>query len=144
MGKKLGSENVPQEQCNAIFGAVTMGVRVVDVAKYYNMPRSTVSNIVKRVGLRRGGASIGRRGRPNKLDFAALKRLELTLVSNRFLPLHTIAAIFNGNGSVTISVRRLRRYIRLVGFRNRSAVRKPFIREANLLKRTAWAMRHVH
>ena len=73
-----------------------------------------------------------------------MERLELTLVSNRFLPLHTIAAIFNANGSVTISVRRLRRYIRLVGIRNQSAIRKQFIREANLLKRSAWAMRDVH
>ena len=72
-----------------------------------------------------------------KLDFTALKRLELTLANNLFLPLHTTYPIFNANGSVTTSLRRLQRYIRLVGFRNRSALRKPFIREANLLKRTA-------
>lgn len=45
MGKKLGSKNVPPEQCNAVCNAVTIGVKVVDVTKYRNVPRSTVSNV---------------------------------------------------------------------------------------------------
>ena len=58
-GEETGLEKVPQEQCNAIFDADTMGLRVVDIAKYYNMPRSTVSNMVKRVRLCRVKTTVG-------------------------------------------------------------------------------------
>ena len=36
----------------------------------------------------------------------------------------------------------VRRYAKLIGFRNRSAVRAPFIREENLVKRSEWALCH--
>ncbi len=144
MGRKKGSVNVSIELCNTISDAVTMGVTVTDVAKYNEMPQPTVSNIVKRVTLRRTGILPKRRGRRNKLDLIALKCLELILVQNRFLLLNTIAAIFNANSTISISPRRIRRYIHIIGFRNRAAIRKPFIREANLLRRTAWAFRHCY
>ena len=82
MGRKKGSGNVPIELCNAIYNAVTMGVTVTDVAKCYEMPQPTVSNIVKRIPMRRTGILPNRRGRRKKLDLIALKSLELILLQN--------------------------------------------------------------
>ena len=120
-----------------------MGVTVTDVAECYEMLQPTVSNIVKRITLRRNGILPNRRGRRNKLDLIAPKSLELILLQNRFLPLNTIAAIFNANSTISISPRGIRQYIHIIGFRNRAAINKPFIQEAKLLRRTAWALRHV-
>ena len=44
MGGKIGSGNIPADKCNAVYDAVCMGVSVNDVAKYFEMPRSTASN----------------------------------------------------------------------------------------------------
>ena len=134
MGRKKGSGNVSAELCNAIHDAVIMGVSVTDVAKYYEMPQPTVSNIVKRVTLRRNGIFPKRRGRRNKLNCIALKRLELILVQNRFLPLTTIAAIFNANGSISISSRRLRRYITFLDF----VIKQPYVSLLSA-KLTCWS-----
>ena len=144
MPRKFGARSVPTDVCRAIYDAVMNGVRPCVLVRYYQMPRSTVSNIFKRYSTRFGvsGASIARRGRPKKLTTNDLIRLESILVHNRFLPLCTIKSLFNASGTVSVGMRTLRRYARIVGFRNCSAVRKPFIREANLAKRTAWAVRH--
>ena len=53
MGRKKWSRNLSAELCNAIHDALIMGVSVTDVAKYHEMRQPTVSNIVKRVTLRR-------------------------------------------------------------------------------------------
>ncbi len=99
---------------------------------------------MKRVTRRRTGILQKRRGRRNKLDLIALNSLEPVLVRNRFRALNTIDFTFNPNSTISISPKQIRRYIHIIGFRNRVAVRKPFIREANLLKRTALAFRHFH
>ena len=138
MGRKNGSKNVPFGKCRAIYDAVQLSVSHGAIARYYRMPRPTVSNIVKRWGARFGSgcSSRPRIGRPHKLGEANLRRLEIILVQKRFLPLLSITAIFNASGSVLVCARSVRRYAKLIGFRNRAAVRKPFIREANLVKRT--------
>ena len=93
----------------------------------------------------RGDVNLECLTRPTKSQgLIALESLELILVLNRFLPLNTIAAIFNPNSTIFISPRRVCRYTHIIGFHNRVAVRKPFIREANLLRKTPWALRHCH
>ncbi len=130
--------------CRLIYDATQMGVRPSAIAKYYNMPKSTVSNIIRRYESRFGDTALQqkRQGRPQKLDSEGLCRFEQIMVAHRFLPLRSITAIFNASGTVSLSARSVRRYSKLIGFRNSSAVRKPFIREANLMKRTEWAVRH--
>ena len=144
MARKTGPRDIYPERCNAVYDAVCMSVSVKDVAKYFRMPRSTASNILRRISSRRSEIMPKARGRPNKLNFVALSRLEKTLVENRFLPLGKIVAIFNSEGSVSITRRSLQKYVRIIGYRNGPAVRKPLIRDANLMKRTEWALRHYN
>ena len=136
MARKIGSRNISADRCNAVYDAVCMGVSVKEVTKYFQMPRSTASNIFRRISSRRSGIMPKARGRPNKLNFVTLTRLEKTKVENRFLPLDKIVAIFNSEGSVSITRRILQKCVRIIGYRNGAAVRKPFIRDANLRKRT--------
>ena len=144
MARKTASQNISAERCNAVHYAVCMGVSVKDVAKYFQMPRSTASNILRRISSRRSGVMPKARVRPNKLNFVALTRLEKTLVENRFLPLGEIVAIFNSEGSVSITRLSLQNYVRIIEYRNGAAVRKRFIRDTNLVKRPEWALPHCN
>ena len=67
MARKKGSQNLSQERCNAIFDAHMMGVAIGEVEIYFKMPHSTVSNVVKRIGIRRSGIILLPQGRPKKL-----------------------------------------------------------------------------
>ena len=144
MGRPIGRRNVPEDKCKAIYDAICMGTTVTTVAKYYDMPKSRVSNIVRRLESRAQGWIAKKRGRREKPDSDSLKKLESIVIANRFTPLRKIAAIFNAQGTISISTRRSRRYIQNIGFKNRVAVRKPFICSANLVERTHWALRHWH
>ena len=144
MSRKTGSWNIPADKCNAVYDAVCMGVSVTHVAKYFEMPRSTASNILRWISLRRSGVMPKVRVRSNKINSHDLKRLEATIINNRFLPLHKIATVFNSESSISRTRRTLQKYVKIVGFKNGAAVRKPFIRDANLIKRTEWALRHYN
>lgn len=109
LGHKKGSVNVATDNFNAIYDAFSMGVAPTYVAKYFDMLKSTVSNIIERITSRRSGAVLNRRGRKNKLQLQDLKRLEFIFLTKLLLPQHQIAAVFNANGIVTISAKRIRR-----------------------------------
>ncbi len=47
MGRKIGAKKVAKERRNTILDMVDVGVRQVDIAMYYGVTKSTVSNIVK-------------------------------------------------------------------------------------------------
>ena len=108
------------------------------------MPRSTASNIVRRISLRRSGIMPKERWSPNKINSHDLKRLETTITNNHYLPLHKIATIFDSEGPVSITHQTLQKCVKIIEFNNGAAVRKPFIRDANLMKRTEWALRHYN
>ena len=80
--------------------------------------------------------------RPYRLGEADLGRLEGNLVQNCFLLLLSVTGLFIASGSVSVCALSVRSDTKLIGFWNRSAVRKPFIREANPVERTEWAVRY--
>jgi len=144
MGKSFGDGNISEQNCNAIYDAVKMGLKVTKVTRYYGVHRSTVYGILKRVEGWRAGRKGQKRGARPKLNVFALKRLEDTLIRHRFKPMYMICNIFNKEGSISISKRRLRRYIHKLTFNNYRAVSKPYVRPPNILKRQAFAIHHWH
>ena len=113
-----------------------MGVSICDVAKYYGMKNPTVSNILKRMSAPVLPSNTKpRRGRPLKLNFFAIARLEILILENRFMPIRRLCALFYQQGTVQIGVTQLRKYIKNLKFASRVAVTKPFLRHANILKR---------
>ena len=116
------------------------------MAKYHNIPQPTISNIIRRIKANKIRTEVQKpkRGRPSKLDSLGIIRLEELLINNRFLPKHKILALFNENCSVNISMRTLQKFIAKIGFKAVVAIQKPYIRDANLVKRTSRALRHVH
>ena len=47
MGHKTGTKEVPKERCGMILDMVDIGVKQVDILHCYDMPKSTVFNIVR-------------------------------------------------------------------------------------------------
>jgi len=140
MAREFGCGNISVENVKGIYNAVQIDVKAGKVAKYYSVHRSTVYAILKRVKAKNNGEIVPKpRGRPPKLSELDLKRLELCVMNNRFKPAHMIANIFNEGGSLSISTRRLGRYIHKLAFQNRKAVHKPYMRPHNILKRIAFA-----
>lgn len=137
MERKRGSLNLSPVTCKAIFDAYNMGFSVKDLVQYYKIPQSTISNVIRRRKARHGTRNTVKHGRPGKLDDEALKQLEVVILANRFMTLERLCTVFCNVSGIGISSRRLRGYIHKLSFGNHSAVRKPFIREANKLKRSA-------
>ena len=114
-----------------------MGVFVANVAKYYGMTRRTAAAVVRRVESRRSGTVMRRRGRPRKLTSELIQKLVQTLKANRFLPRDAIAALFKVQVDISVSTRTVPRCLHLLGYGSYSAAEKPYIRPANLIKRSA-------
>ena len=65
MGRKKGAKRIPEEKCKRIYDMNVIGVRVRDIAKFYQMPQSTVSCIIRRYKMQT--KTIKKQGRPKKL-----------------------------------------------------------------------------
>ena len=66
------------EKFDLIYDSVAMGINVGIVAKYHNIPQSTISNILRRIepNKNRTDAEKPKRRRPSKLSSVGLIRLE--------------------------------------------------------------------
>ena len=62
------TKEVPTERKNAIMELTAVGVKQKHIAQHYNMPQSTVSNIVRRLKDESGNNGIETRGRKKKLS----------------------------------------------------------------------------
>ena len=129
MGRSPGSTNIGKERSDNIYDAWCMGVEVKDICTYFEMPQPTVSNVI-------------RRAEERQLNDDALQELQYIVMNNRFVTLERITEMFRTKTGIHITRRRLRRYIHELDIYSYSAVRKPFIWEANKIKRSAWALRH--
>ena len=48
MGRKVGSKQVSEERKQCILDGFYMGVKQKEIIEYYNMPQSSVANIIRR------------------------------------------------------------------------------------------------
>ena len=114
-------------------------MRVTAVAKFYSMPKSTVSTIVRRLRAQNSNSVIEKRGRKPKLNARSLRILRKYILHGRFLPLYAITAQINEYTDFNVSVYTVRRYVHKLEFESFVAVPKPFLSAKNIVARVSWA-----
>ena len=82
------------------------------------MPKYTAWNILTRYAIHFGviNASDARHQRPKKLNQAGLRQLEVILVQNWYLSHYIMTNMFDASGAVSLGMRTLPRYNRLISF----------------------------
>jgi transposase len=109
-----------------------------DIAGVLQMPRSTVSTVLKKYRLI-GSIQVESAGHPKpKLIACALRELTRLVRDDR----HQALAMFADR--LYVHRNTIRTYIRKLGFRNRIARQKPYLTKAHKAKRLAFAKEHRH
>ncbi len=103
---------------------VDIGLRQVDIAKYYEMPNSTVSNIVKRGRVAKEAETRGRRKKLSPRDTRSLLQVADML---RLEAAHKIGSTYNQFAPIPVSVRTVRRALKANGLKNYTAACKPYL-----------------
>ena len=129
MGSKLGSKEVSKERRQIILDMVDIGVKQVDIANYYHMTKSTISNIVKARRIEKEAETRGRNRRLSSRDTRILLKVVDKL---RFKPVHRIASTYNQFAPDPVSVRTVRRTLKDNGIRNYRDLSKPYLSPKNL------------
>ena len=138
MGRVKGSKQVSEETKRCILDAYYMGVRQKDIVQYYQMPQSTVANIIRR------GRNTEKRGRKQKLSDRSIRNLLSCARKNRFCSIHTITAKFNEFSTIKVCVNTVRSILHKNGMKNYVAASKPFLSKLNIKRRRKWAQEHQY
>ena len=95
MGRPKRTNEVPRGRKNAITELTAVDVKQKDIVQHYNMPQSTVSNIVRRLMDNSGNNEIETRGRKKKLSPRDVRMLLKYAEKYRFESLRYVTAEFN-------------------------------------------------
>ncbi len=108
-----------------------IGVRICDIAVYYNMSRSTVSNVIRRL---RNASTVHKKkmGRKAKLNERGMRLFRKYVMENRFEALYVILARFKEATGVSLSEQTGRRYIRKLLMQSYIAIQNPYLTKKNL------------
>ena len=88
-----------------------IGVSTNDIAKFYKMPKSTVSTIVRRLSIPSRERNVAKPGRRGKLTERGTRLLKKYVLQNCFEPLYVITRQFNETHKLHLSVSTIRRYM---------------------------------
>ena len=142
MGRKAGAKQVPEERKETIVEMYAVGVKQKDICECYEMPKSTVCNIVGRGRMNTTDSNIENRGLKPKLTKRSIRSLLSYNTTNRFKPLHTIVAEYNQFAPLSVSLNTVKRYLHKYGLKNYIAASKPFLSTKNIRSRIRWACKH--
>ena len=92
MARRSGVKFVPKNRCRTIYDMSSIGVRIIDIARYYNLPRSTVANIIRRYRNSEKQETKKKMGRKLKFSERGMRLLLRYVLQNCYESLHVIAA----------------------------------------------------
>ena len=121
MGRPKGSRNVKTTVQFAVLELQKAGMTHLSISKQLSLPRSTVSNIIRRSTSERVSQK-QRRGRKLKLNPRSRRSLLRMMDDNRFKPLHVTASNFRTANGGRIFTRTIQRYTHRAGITSYSAV----------------------
>ena len=111
MARQKGAKCVPKDKARTIYEMSCVGVRVCQIAAYYNMARPTVSNIIRR--LRNASTKPKRKKGPRrKLSERGMRLFQKYVLEYTFDPLYVILGRFKETTGMVLSQQTGRRYIR--------------------------------
>lgn len=119
-----------------------IGLRQIDIVRYYGMHQSTVSNIIRRAKNGGNNEKEEARGRHKKLARREMRSLISCARGNRFKSLQTVTNEFNAFGSVEVSTRTVRRVLHQHCLKSFVSGTKPFLSSKNTQARMQWGKMH--
>lgn len=127
-----------------VIGAHRFGHSVREISEKFQIPRSTVSDVI--VKWKRDGVIIcqPRPSKPTKLTDRDRRSLKRVVKSNRKDSLEKLAEMFRSSTSSDASDRTVRREIVQLGFHGRAAAHKPNITRGNATRRLQWCTERRH
>ena len=143
MIKKPSRQELSLEQRSRIAGAYLCGVKPLDIAKVFDLPKSTVYDTVKRYEETGSEHPNKRPGRPEALSARDKRSLVRITKKNRKEPLAVITNEFNVQHDTTLTTKTIRKYLHNLGWRNCVACRKPLLDKRKALERKKWCREHL-
>lgn len=139
MGKRA---DISIEKRSAIITLMNENYSHHEIARKLNIPRTTVSHIIKHF-LETGSLKPRKRTGRNKCTTDKEDRyIAYVSCKNRRLTAPEITAQFNESRDKGVSVSTVTRRLNQFGLHGRVAVKKPLLRPANKQKRLQWAKQH--
>jgi transposase len=121
-----------------IIGAHRFGHSVRAISEKFQIPRSTVGDVVMKWDREGIIKPPSRPGKPRKLSDRDRRSLRRVVTSNRQTSVDTIATEFRSACGSDVSARTVRRELHELGFHGRAAAHKPHITQANARLRLQW------
>jgi len=138
MATQNSKKELSQDVRNQIIGAHLSGVSYRKISTMFDVPRSTVSDTVKRYK-QTGAAEPVKRLEPKKsLTDRGKRALKRIIASNRRASLGEITAKINTTLGTTYHPDTVRSYIRDIGYRSCIACHKPLLTETHKEQRLKW------
>ena len=122
-----------------LVGARDAGMSLGAIGERYDVPKSTVRDVIKAFEEQGSTKPQPRSGRPKLLDDRDKRHLIQIVKSDHKVPLSKITAETKEAISISISESTIRRALHSQGYHGRVGLRKPFINEKNRLKRLKWS-----
>ena len=116
------------------------GMTVNDVAVHFNLNRSTIFRLKRKLNQTGDGVDLQRTGRPRKTSAAEDRHLRTLHLRNRFRSASETAR--NWARNEWISLRTVLRRLKNAGLRSRRPVQKQVLNKRHIADRLAWATRH--
>ena len=143
MARWSGAKCVPKNRCQTIYELSSIGVPKIVIARYYNMPRSAVANIIRRYRNSWKKQTKKKMGRRLKFSERGMRLLQRYVLQTCYKSLHVIAARFNDTTGLSISVWTLRRYIKRMKMDRYITVQKPYLSKKSIAARVLWGRTHA-
>ena len=143
MAEKSGAKCVLKNRFQTTYDMLSIGVRNIEIVGYYNMPRSTVANFIRRYLNNREREAKKKLGRKLKLLGRVARLLQRYILQNCDESLHVIAARFNDTAGLSVSVWTVRRYKKRRKMSRYIAVQKPFLLKKNIAARILYRRTHA-
>ena len=144
MCKQHGEKQKSVDVKEATVSLYYSGIRQVEISRRLNIPRTTITGVIKRFRRRGTVENIQRLGAPSKLSRRDTREILRSVKINRKRGLSDITAIFNKHKDSTVSKRTIQRKLYSEGYHRRVVRKRIRIREVNRKNRINWCMGNRH
>jgi len=122
----------------AIISLYNSGIKQSEISRRLSIPKTTISDILKRFKQRGSVENKSRNGTPRKLTDRDTRGLVRLVRDNRKKSMNEITNVFNQVSTSSVSKRTVQRKLYSEGYHRRVIRKRIRIREANRKNRLAW------
>ena len=134
----MARKQLTKEERHSIVALADFDINAKEIAKYYNVDRSTVQRLLKRHKSTGSVEALPRSGRPTKLTPRLKRRLERMIRNGRAATIQELTVDLNEEAEESYSERTVRRWVHILGYKNCWSVLKPLLEKRHKAERLAW------